>query len=436
MVSARAHRWATLAEYWARECGHEVHVICGWQSGLEEFEYYNGVQVHRVRGGWLARKVADIGSSDFARQSQHAKSDGTTRSPVARFNPLKLCMHIGGAFWRSIRWPDYACLWHWPATEVARQLMQKYQFKAIYTVSHPFSGHLVGLQLHDEFSDVPWIVDIGDPFCFLDQTPTNNQRLYKKLNYRVEGQIFDRASAISVTTSETRDEYVRLFPANRGKIQVIPPLVSPIYPPGQDASQPREKTMRRLVFCGALYRSIRNPRGLLKLFAELVARNEPWELHFVGATRDCEQEFEPYKNLLNQRIFIHGIMPREAAIQHMQNADALVNLGNSTAYQLPSKLVEYVMLKRPILNLVINPNDTSAAFLRSYPWAITIHEDNEGGCDDQVTNIKQFLTELPTLDDELWQTLIRPFTLPHIVKKYEELVLQKVGDSPTRAAAA
>lgn len=47
VVSARAFRWASLAEYWVRQ-EHQVDVICAWEPGLDRQEVRNGVNVFRV----------------------------------------------------------------------------------------------------------------------------------------------------------------------------------------------------------------------------------------------------------------------------------------------------------------------------------------------------------------------------------------------------
>ena len=69
-------------------------------------------------------------------------------------------------------------------------------------------------------------MDIGDPFCFLIQSPPNNFLIYNRLNKFIERKYFSIADYISVTTSETKSEYLKLFPEIDRKIIVIPPILS------------------------------------------------------------------------------------------------------------------------------------------------------------------------------------------------------------------
>ena len=56
----------------------------------------------------------------------------------------------------------------------------------------------------------------------------------------------------------------------------------------------------------------------------------------------------------------------------MAEADVLVNIGNRTSYQLPSKVVEYAAFGKPILNFLASPDDSSAVFLSKYPFLLNV----------------------------------------------------------------
>jgi hypothetical protein len=64
------------------------------------------------------------------------------------------------------------------------------------------------------------VFDIGDSFCFPDQTPTDNQRLCKSLNYKIEDGIFNHADVVAVTIGPILKKYAQIFPDNTSKISV------------------------------------------------------------------------------------------------------------------------------------------------------------------------------------------------------------------------
>jgi hypothetical protein len=59
----------------------------------------------------------------------------------------------------------------------------------------------------------------------------------------------------------------------------------------------------------------------------------------------------------------------------MRGADILINLGNKSVNQTPSKIFDYIGSCRPIVNLYSLDNDTSMHYLNSYPCKLNIKEE-------------------------------------------------------------
>jgi len=59
---------------------------------------------------------------------------------------------------------------------------------------------------------------------------------------------------------------------------------------------------------------------------------------------------------------VHGFQSRETARQAMTRMDVLVNVGNSTTWQLPSKVVEYYASGKPVLHLAVVKGDAFEQF--------------------------------------------------------------------------
>jgi glycosyltransferase involved in cell wall biosynthesis len=371
--SPRAFRWTALAERWAA-AGHEVTVIAAGARGLDR---RNGVTIHRVPG-WL-RRSATVGGASAARSRR------------------SLLKAVYDRTLKRVLWPDYAFDWYLPALRCARGI----EADRLVTVSHPFTPHLVGLALKRR----RWLADIGDPFSLLDETPLNNARLYRGLNRRAERRVLAAADAVAVTVESARTAYAAAFPESAPKIAVVPPLLS--LPAAGVNPLPAGGT--HLVFVGTLYRALRNPAPLLALFAELRRRRPDLALHFFGELHDCASLFEP----LPAGVHLHGAVPRGTAAAAMRQADALVNIGNATAHQVPSKLVEYVAAGRPILNLAATPADTSAAFLDGHP-ALCQAGDAE--------TVLRFLDERRSVPTEWSERFLAPYRLAAVAGAYERLL--------------
>jgi glycosyltransferase involved in cell wall biosynthesis len=126
-----------------------------------------------------------------------------------------------------------------------------------------------------------------------------------------------------------------------------------------------------LLFAGSFIRDLRNPDFLLKLFTSL--NNEKLVLHLY-ARGNCENIINKYVGVSNGRIISHGIVSIDDIHDAMQQADILVNVGNTVEEQLQSKIYEYISTGKPIVNIYCNNLSYEDIFSR-YPLYLGIQED-------------------------------------------------------------
>jgi hypothetical protein len=127
--------------------------------------------------------------------------------------------------------------------------------------------------------------------------------------------------------------------------------------------------------------------------------------------------------MVGRNLFRHGPVPRERAASAMRSAYALVNIGNHTRYQLPSKIVEYAMTGRPILNLVPHKDDSSARFLAEHPAHLTLTARAGGPTPEDVRRLREFLARKPQeISGATLRAWLAPYTLPEISARYDVLL--------------
>lgn len=421
-LNARAFRWTALAEHWAA-AGHDVEVVTVRSGGLPRIEMLNGVRVHRV-GIYLEK----LGVA--ARQSWHsAATSSTSDSPAnissVRRGLMRLAKRIHDLTWKKVYWPDYAAPWVPSALIATRRIISSSRPTAVISVSLPFSSHLAAHFAGVFRSRIPWIVDVGDPFSFATATPVNNHGLYRGANFRAEAAVVRKSDAITVTTKATARAYASEF-GHGDKITVIPPLLS-IGPATAQQSAHTAANRRRLVYIGTLNRSIRNPDRLLALFGAMLQSGLAQDVHmdFFGETGDCAQSFEDMSAELKARVHVHGLVPRQRAIDAMQTALAVINIGNATTLQLPSKLVEYVASGRPIINLAAGTRDSSAQFLEGVSNVLTL--SGHASLSEDARAIAKFLQESAQFENgrDACEWLAN-FSLETIARQYET-VIKKVN---------
>lgn len=427
-LTPRAFRWTAIADHWASQ-GHHVDVVCAREASTESFEVFNnnGVHVYRV-GTVLGKAFRRWIGTPSARCAVDGEGDNATvnrlllrwfRGAVTRF-----VREVHDHIWKKLYWPDYACTWYFPARKIAGKLVARHHYDGLISVSLPYTGHLVGLAVKKQMPSLPWVTDIGDPFAYMTETPPNNARLYGWLNYRSESHVLRCADAISVTTEAAMEKYAQVFPVAANKLNVIPPLFSP---PGNSAIRApvfSRETKTRLVFVGTLYRNIRSPETLLLLYARLLKTDlaDKLELHFFGTIGDCSSLFKQYANLNGSKIFLHGLVGRDVAMQAMKEADVLINIGNNTIYQLPSKVIEYASLGKPILNITNLERDSSIEFLRWYPGAFCMTKEQLSSDPDQVQKVRKFIINPPLPNQPELDRWLCNFRVEAVARRYEELI--------------
>jgi hypothetical protein len=413
-VSPRAIRWRRVIERLLGN-GHEIHVVCGREPGSKAFESVKGIRVYRCGGGLIER------------MRRHVKKVSPSSGQDARVHGF-----LGAAakwchdrLWKRIYWPDSACLWCPAAFWRAVRVIRTHAPDVMISVSPPFSGHLVALSLHRWFPRLPWLVDIGDPFSFLEGTELNNPALYRRLNHWVEGRVTRGCDAISVTTAQQARMYVDNFEIEPAKMTVIPPILAPGPAPLSIEGAGRQHTSEIvLLYAGSFYSGLREPDSLIALLERVLELDSDLARHLrfdiCGDMGQFRARFTGAP-LVGSIVRFHGVLCADALAARRRNADVLVNVGNMTSYQLPSKIVEYMAECKPILNVCQIAADSSAQLLSAYPAALSVL----GGCDSAtLASVASFLRRAPAtrINPEQVAGLVHPFQPDGVAHRYEDVL--------------
>jgi glycosyltransferase involved in cell wall biosynthesis len=414
MLHARAFRWTALAKHFAAH-GWEVDVLTSWQPGAVETAE-GGLRVHRTGWRWAERLRNVLQRERGQTAAAAASAPAAARAPGIG---SRLLHALRDGVWKPFYWPDSSCFWYWPARKAAMRLMRERAHDVVVSVTPTFTGVLVGEALHRAYPRARWVLDVGDPFSLQVHAAFNNLRLYGSLNRRVERRAFAAADAVSVTTPQTAARYADAFPESAGKVRVIPPLLSA--PEGPSAPLPGDAV--RFVYVGTLYKELREPGFLLEAFDALRKRLPlaRLELHFYGDAHQFAGLLETWRGRLGAALQVHGSVPRAMVAAAIEGAAVLVNIGNRSEDQLPSKVVEYVASGKPVLNIGSAAGDLSAEFLRAYPDKLLLR-DSGAPSPEQVAALERFCAALPRrVPEREVKALLEPYTLPRIAAAYEAI---------------
>ncbi|MDX1942049.1 MAG: glycosyltransferase [Saprospiraceae bacterium] len=415
-IHPRAHRWTVLAEHWAGE-GHEVQVLTARNRNHPVEETINGVRICRCGYDSLKEWV-------YNRFSIRQARGRVGNPPRAAGFGERLLNAVYRNIWKNLFFPDDACLWYFPAKRQLGAMLQKENYDVLISVSLPFTTHLIGYTVLKNMPDRPrWIADIGDPFAFQALAP-NNRLFYGKLNRWWEQRILQAADACTVTTMATLQLYRKKLGATAVRnMRVIPPLLKTSFLLQKEI----KRTTRRLKigYFGALYAPTRTPDACLAWLSGLKSLAPDWyaclEVHFYG---EIFPEF--YDQLkAESAIHLHGLRSREECWQAMQEMDILLNIGNTTDFQLPSKAVEYLAAGKPVLHFsYVSGDPFSVFFAQILPDSHFFILNTSGNTfdDRRLSASLQWLQEEKTgIAPEMLAPHLQPYRVESIARSYEAL---------------
>jgi glycosyltransferase involved in cell wall biosynthesis len=399
----RPFRWTNIAEALASE-GHEVHVLCTKLGERKQEEVINNVLVHRV--GFESLK--EIFYTFFKVKNQRGRVSEKVVLPSKSSFLFSFFIKIY-TFLKKMFFPDESIIWYWSAEKRAKALAKTHHFSDIISVSMPFTSHLIGLKLKKEFPTIHWIVDIGDP---LYNKKYNTWRaLYKPFLKKIEKNVLQKADKVSVTNQNLVAYYEENLGINAAKMKVIFPLSMF----GNKAFSKPVQNIPTLAYFGAFYTPERTPAILIDFLNVLKNHAIKVNVEIYGDILPAFTTlFVPFEN-----VVIKGLASRKDTEKAMLESDILINIGNTTAWQLPSKIADYIAVQKPILHFLQVENDPCLDFFSEDDFVV---EQKMIEKETFISDFKIFLKKIETPDNSFFNEKITCFKLPYVVNQYKLLL--------------
>lgn len=169
------------------------------------------------------------------------------------------------------------------------------------------------------------------------------------------------------------------------------PMVKPIYF-GQNKGKGKKRDDIVFIYIGSMPKHIRNPKYLLELFK--AANNVEWSLRIYG-NNDYINQISEYKKY---RIHYMGKVSHEEAIEILNDADFLINIGNGFPEMVPSKIFEYISMDKPIISTFCISDDPCMKYLSYYEKAICIDENEP--THENIRRINEFINNMGKLQKD------------------------------------
>jgi hypothetical protein len=314
--------------------------------------------------------------------------------------------------------------WIRRATKFVEKRIEAEAPDALVSFAQPWINHVVALRIKRHFPDLPWVAHFSDPWV---DSPYFNPAKAKERDDAVkqERAIIAAADAVIFTTRETADLVMAKYPPGwAAKVHVVghgfdSDLLALIRP------YPRSEQFT-ITHTGNLYEK-REPFALLRALTTLRAEMPaPFKVDFVGhatqAMRDMVENLE-----LSDIVSLAPGAPFLDSLAIAQSADLLLVIDAPAEHSvfLPSKIVDYLALHRPILALT-PPAGASARVLGGLGFP-TVDPTDEAGILAMLREVLQRwqrgegATEIPPAE------ALRKFDIRETVTGFEAAIMSAMA---------
>jgi len=255
--------------------------------------------------------------------------------------------------------PDARKFWIKPSVNYLSDYLKKHPVDVIISTGPPHSLHLIALRLSRKFS-LPWLADFRDPWTNIDfYHDLMLTRRSDRKHHRLEREVLQNASAVTVISRSMAEDFNNLFPRN---YEVITNGYD------TDDVELKQEIHRdekfSIAHIGTMAKS-RNPLMLWKVLSELV-KDEPGFVHDLEIKLVGKADFSVWDALdeasLRPLVSKVDYLPHSEVTRMQQKSQVLLLLINDTPNAksiLTCKFFEYLAASRPIL--CIGPVDGDAA---------------------------------------------------------------------------
>ena len=327
-VSPRTTRWSYLIDELVGK-GNKVTVLSGTNPENIEKNY----------------DVIYFGNKKFSSNIRRVRQESNdSTNSLFKKNIYSILKKIYRFLFKTFSWPDYAMFWAVTIFRNRKRINDNYDI--IISVSLPFTSHLCAYILKQRIH-ADWYMDIGDPFTLKINSPENNKIIYSFLNKIYERKFYKIASKIIFTHKEVAELHENKFNIDKSKIVIGYPIASVNEQNLNIASNYNYKvTPIKIGYFGAFTKSVREPNNyinnIVNPFFEDVEHK--WYIN-----QESKKYFASIKKTSLHKFI--DIVQRKEALKIMVNEiHILLSIGNLNKYQMPSKVIEYLSLGKPVLH--------------------------------------------------------------------------------------
>ena len=246
--------------------------------------------------------------------------------------------------------------------KAAIEVKKHFSYDAVLSTMQPYNCALASSQIPNVFR---FLYLMDPPDITLENRDHSKTQIHMKRILRRQDLIFT-TPFISNALKETN--YVE----SDKLVQVSFPHIAPSISQKTDQDVPMSPDQINLLFCGALFPSIRDPQFFMNILSNLDNR---FCVTFMG--RNCEEFWKTCSIESKARVRVYPPLPYQTAINAMNQADILINIGNNMHVHMPSKILDYINTGKPIINFHKFADCPTLYYTSRYPLCLNIQEEEK-----------------------------------------------------------
>ncbi len=308
--SPRSFRTTELAKEFSRT-GHRVRVITPRNE-----------EAHKDFEAKYQLEIRDMGKRRFPAVA--TKGKGVVR--LARRLLLRTIMLL-------FEYPNIELYWM-----VRRALRTETGYDLLISVAVPYPVHWGVASIRSDKHRIAgvWVADCGDPYVGREND-TFRVPFYFKY---VEKWFMRKADYVTVPTQGAVEAY---FPEFHEKIKVIPQGFK--FSDYNLAGHVGKNPCPTFAYAGMFIPGRRDPAEFINY---LMDQETDYRFHIYTKTPNHVPELRLKDS---EKIILHEPIPREELLPVLSHMDFLVNFDNIGNKQTPSKLIDYLILGKPVLSI-------------------------------------------------------------------------------------
>lgn len=254
--------------------------------------------------------------------------------------------------------------------KLSRKIISDNSISAIFSVMNPVCAHKVGMKINKEYPNIPYFQFWMDQFT--GRRMHANSFIRKTLYHILE----NRKETIEYKLLKSVDKFFML-PEVFANDKIVNGFRDKLVPFEIPYIKNRvvKSVTKDVVFAGYLGGRMRQPEPMLDVILSSLPQIDK-DIHFHFFVNDPEN-LRRYEGQSTGRILFHNYISREELEEKLSNALMLICIGNKGSDQMPSKTVEYVGYRKPILFFYAEDKDTSLRYFNYYPDVCKIDVRNE-----------------------------------------------------------